>query len=68
MTAPAADPSLLAAPGQDLAGVSLWQDAWRRLRRNRMAMAGGAVTMLLTAAAFVGPLVIGATWGYDYEA
>ena len=59
----------LSVPANDetLVGVSLWQDAWRRLRRNRMAMAGGYVTVLLTIAAFLGPFVIRATWGYDYD-
>lgn len=49
-------------------GTSLWQDAWRRLRKNWMAMAGGYVTSFLVVACFLGPLVIRATWGYDYEA
>lgn len=57
-------------PGADevSAGVSLWQDALRRLRKNRMAMAGAIVTFGLTLAAFVGPLIVQLTWGYDYEA
>ncbi|HXH83980.1 MAG TPA: ABC transporter permease [Candidatus Tectomicrobia bacterium] len=29
------------------AGTSLWRDAWRRLLRNRLAMAGGIVIVLL---------------------
>lgn len=48
-------------------GTSLWQDAWRRLRKNRMAVVGGAVVILLTAACFVGPLVLRLVWGYDFE-
>ncbi|HET6280621.1 MAG TPA: ABC transporter permease [Polyangia bacterium] len=49
-------------------GTSLWQDAWKRLRKNRMAVAGGAVTILLVIACFLGPTLIAATWGYTYEA
>src|SRR5574342_1020203 len=48
-------------------GTSLWQQARKRLRKTRMAMIGGAVTLLLTVCCFVGPLLIAATWGYDYE-
>jgi oligopeptide transport system permease protein len=49
------------------AGASLWQDAWRRLRKNRMAIAGLWVTLGLTLASFVGPVLTHALWGYDYE-
>jgi ABC-type dipeptide/oligopeptide/nickel transport system permease subunit len=28
-------------------GTSLWRDGWRRLRRNKLAMAGGVVVLLL---------------------
>jgi oligopeptide transport system permease protein len=65
-----APPSSVSAPVQadeTLVGVSLWQDALRRLRKNRMAMAGGYITIILTLVAFVGPFVISATWGYDYD-
>src|SRR5512146_1247668 len=31
----------------DTAPSSLWRDGWRRLRRNKLAMAGGAVVVLL---------------------
>jgi oligopeptide transport system permease protein len=69
MTASGTTPASLSASATDetLVGVSLWQDAWRRLRRNRMAMAGGYVTVVLTIAAFLGPFLIRATWGYDYD-
>src|SRR5262245_3094955 len=58
--------ALLPAPDV-LAGTSLSRDAWRRLKRNRMAMAGLFVTVTLTLSAFVGPLIVHAVWGYDYE-
>ena len=48
-------------------GTSLWQDAFSRLRKNRMAVAGGVVTCFLIVACFLGPLLISATWGYDYS-
>ena len=68
MSALGTTPATLSHVDDTLVGVSLWQDALRRLRRNRMAMAGGYTTVLLTFAAFVGPLLIRATWGYDYDA
>lgn len=52
---------------EDLEGVSLLRDAGRRLRRNRMAMFGAVVTATLTLSCFLGPLLIRAVWGYDYE-
>ncbi|WP_075214483.1 ABC transporter permease [Mongoliimonas terrestris] len=36
-------------------GRSLWQDAWRRLRRNRAAVASAVVLALVTVLAVVGP-------------
>ncbi|HKP55490.1 MAG TPA: ABC transporter permease [Polyangiales bacterium] len=68
MSATPTTPAALTNTDETLVGVSLWQDALRRLRKNRMAMAGGCVTVFLTVVAFLGPVVIRATWGYDYEA
>jgi oligopeptide transport system permease protein len=48
-------------------GTSLWQDALRRLRKNRMAVAGGAFAVWLAVVCFFGPLLIRAAWGYDYD-
>jgi glutathione transport system permease protein len=36
---------------------SLWRDAWRRLRRNRAAMAGTAVVLVLVLVAISAPLI-----------
>ncbi len=40
-------------------GTSLWHDAWRRLARNRAAVASLAVLALIALACLVGPLVPG---------
>src|SRR5690606_32503518 len=48
-------------------GTSLWRDAWRRLKKNRMAVIGGVVVLLMVVACFVGPFVMAAVFGYDYE-
>lgn len=46
------------ASGQGaVAGRSLWQDAWLRLRRNRAAVASAMLLLVLTLAAIFGPLV-----------
>ncbi|MGD1031013.1 MAG: ABC transporter permease [Opitutaceae bacterium] len=37
-------------------GSSLWTDAWRRLRKNRLAVAGGIVVLALLLLCFIGPL------------
>jgi len=39
-------------------GSSLWLDAWLRLRKNHMAMAGLIVFTFITALCFVGPLIL----------
>jgi len=43
-------------------GSSPWHDAWLRLRRNRLAVTGGAVLLVLTFACIVGPWLS----PYDY--
>ena len=48
-------------------GTSLWRDAWRRLKKNRMAVAGGSVVLLLFGASFLGPVLMKVFFGYDYE-
>ena len=40
-------------------GTSLGADAWRRLKRNRLAVAGAVMLVLIVAACVVGPLITG---------
>jgi glutathione transport system permease protein len=49
----------LATAGQALSPAprSLWRDAWARLRRNRFAIAGGVVALLLVLLALLAPVV-----------
>ena len=44
-------------------GRSLWQDAWARLRKNRMAVFGAIALVVVTALALLGPLLL----AYSYE-
>lgn len=42
---------------KEVAGRSLWQDAWLRLRRNRAAVASAILFLVLALAAIFGPLI-----------
>ncbi|MEP7078363.1 MAG: ABC transporter permease [Chthoniobacterales bacterium] len=46
-------------------GTSLWRDAWHRLAKNRMAVLSAALLVVLTLAAFVGPLFL--THSYETQ-
>ena len=50
-TLPAAD----VTPDQLEQGTSLWRDAWARLRKNKLAVAGGIVLLVLTVLCVCGP-------------
>ena len=39
-------------------GHSLWQDAWHRLRKNRMAVLGGVFILIMGLASLIGPAII----------
>ena len=49
----------------DRKSVSYWKDAWRRLRRNRVAMVAMVIVILIGLFAFVGPLLV--PYGYDEQ-
>jgi oligopeptide transport system permease protein len=46
-------------------GTSLWQDAWRRLRRNRLAVIGGIVLIFIGLACLAVPWV--GSYGYEEQ-
>ncbi len=48
-------------------GASLWRDAWRRLRRNKLAMFGLGVIGFMIVAVIAGPAIIYWTTGYTYD-
>ena len=59
MSAAASDAAPTSAPVPSAppeAGHSPWQDAWHRLRQNRLAVAGGLALVALTLLCVVGPL------------
>ena len=47
---------------QDRKSVSYWKDAWRRLRKNTVAMVALGIIILLTIFAFVGPMIVPYTY------
>ncbi len=57
-----------AEAGEFVRGSSLWEDAWRRLLKNKLAVFGLIVVALITLASLLGPPVIKKTTGFtpDY--
>lgn len=48
-------------------GTSLARDAWRRLLKNKLAVFGIIVVLLLTIASLIGPPIIKQTTGFTYD-
>src|SRR5689334_246186 len=53
--------------GEIIAGSSLWRDAWRRLLRNKIAVCGMIVVMVLTISSVIGPTIIKRATGDTYD-
>ena len=49
------------------AGTSLWKDAWKRLVKNKLAVVGMAVLGLMVVAVVIGPAIIKALTGLEYD-
>jgi oligopeptide transport system permease protein len=62
---------MAAASGQSVtepvAGTSLWKDAFRRLRRNRLAVFGFIIVSIVVVASAIGPFLIQQATGYTYD-
>ena len=54
-----APPATVSPPSARDAARSLWSDAWRRLRRNRVAVASGVFLLLMCALAALAPWLPG---------
>jgi oligopeptide transport system permease protein len=63
----APDAARVAADAAPVAGTSLWQDAWRRLFRNRLAVTGLVIVSVVVVMSIVGPPIIKAATGYTYD-
>jgi oligopeptide transport system permease protein len=55
------------ADEEAVVGTSLWADAWKRLRRNRLAIFGMVVVSVVVVASIVGPPIIHQVTGYTYD-
>ena len=53
--------------GEIVTGSSLWRDAWRRLLRNKLAVFGMVVVVLIALSAIAGPAIIKQTTGFTYD-
>ena len=49
--------------GTFVRGTSLWRDAWRRLLKNKLAVFGLVVVVIVTIASLIGPTVIKSIFG-----
>ena len=63
-TSPADAVAAVTDPTQDIAGRSLWQDAWRRLRANRAALTAVALLSVMTLLVLFGPML--SPYDFDY--
>ena len=61
--------STTAAPAADapVTGTSLWKDAYKRLKKNHLAVLGFIVLCLIVVASAIGPTIIQRTTGYTYD-
>ncbi len=61
------DAALVAEAGEEIKGRSLSQIAWRRLRRDKLALAGGGFIVFLVTVAILAPLITKITGGPPTE-
>lgn len=52
---------------EPVVGTSLWKDAWKRLRRNKLAVIGMVVVSVVILASAIGPPIIRILTGYTYD-
>ncbi len=52
------DPAAVLAGEAEISGRSLWQISWRRLKRDKVALAGGAFLVFLVLVALFAPLIV----------
>ena len=52
---------------EPVVGTSLWKDAWKRLKRNRLAVLGMVVVSFVVLVSAIGPPIIRSATGYTYD-
>ncbi len=48
-------------------GASLWRDAWKRLLKNKLAVFGLVIVVIMAIAVIIGPAIIKWATGYTYD-
>lgn len=57
----------IVAVTEPVTGTSLWRDAWRRLLKNKLAVFGMAVVIVIALASIAGPALLQKATGYAYD-
>src|SRR3954467_13398348 len=52
---------------EPLQGTSLWKDAWRRLLKNKLAVFGMVIVIIVALVSIIGPFIIQKVTGYSYD-
>jgi oligopeptide transport system permease protein len=52
---------------ETIKGASLWKDAWKRLLKNKLAVLGMIVLVIMVVAVVIGPTIIEKTTGFTYD-
>ena len=60
-------PTTAGGAQEAVVGTSLWKDAWKRLKRNRLAVLGMTVVSFVIVASLLGPPIIRMMNGYTYD-
>lgn len=66
-TVPPSEPLGVDEPNGYVKGTGLWTDAWRRLRKNKLALLGLVVVGIIVLSAIVGPTLWERFTGYTYK-
>jgi oligopeptide transport system permease protein len=66
-SAPPADKLWQETAGGFIEGTSLWRDAWRRLKKNKLAVIGGVIVIFVVLASLLGPIIIQALTGITFS-
>src|SRR5258706_11555092 len=53
--------------GEVVVETSLWRGAWRRFLKNKLALFGMIIVILIIISALIGPTIIKAATGYSYD-
>ena len=61
------NPAIPVEQAQAVQGTSLWNDAWKRFRRNRAAVVSGAIVLVIILISLLGPWLVYLYNGFEYD-